>query len=108
LRSGETYHCPSLEKAIREFDEFERRFFGLARKLFPAAMQMCDCWPASITCPTASWDVMRELLHFRPDEIDDFTAVATGESDCSCDRRRCVGLIILRALLSSFPRCQNT
>jgi hypothetical protein len=42
---GETYCDPSLEKAVREFEEFERLFFSRACKLFPIAIQMRDCLP---------------------------------------------------------------
>jgi hypothetical protein len=41
----DTYGDPSLERAVREFEEFENLFFGYARKLFPIAMQMRDCLP---------------------------------------------------------------
>lgn len=40
-----TYVDPSLEKTVREFEEFEERFFNLTRKLFPVATQMQDCLP---------------------------------------------------------------
>jgi hypothetical protein len=45
---GETYGDPALEKAVREFEEFESLFLSLARKLFPIATQMRDCFPAWI------------------------------------------------------------
>ncbi len=41
----ETHDDPFLEKAVREFEEFEGLFFNLARKLLPIAMQMEDCLP---------------------------------------------------------------
>jgi hypothetical protein len=41
----DTYDDPSLEKAVREFDEFEGHFFNLAHKLLPIATQMRDCQP---------------------------------------------------------------
>ena len=44
-RTGVTYGDPSLEKAVREFQKFERHFFSLARKFLPVAKQMRDCQP---------------------------------------------------------------
>ena len=44
---GREFRCnnPSLEKAVREFEAFERHFSSLARKLLPVATEMRDCQP---------------------------------------------------------------